>query len=406
MLEYKNKLLFLMAMLLLVSCSETATPVQPSVPKIEQGHLLPLIPLIPPVGRPQDVKEPQLKDINEKKDETPYMILSLDGGGIRGVMVANILADIEKVTGKKVFELFDVIAGTSTGGLIAILLTTPIEGNKQPLMTAAEVENFYINEAGKIFKKDYLALGGLNGPRYDAKTLEKVIEDLVDGRLFKESLKPLVITSFDIEKKQGFIFESDDALFNDLTKKEIARATSAAPTFFAPQIVDIKDKQGQGSNVHYMVDGGLYKNNPSLLAYLKLLKNKGRKAVSEKGVVLVSIGTGWPLLNAHDGENLLTAGFKTWAPAVVDAIIDGTTVSDHEYIKTLFQSKSERKDSAWKYVRIQPILDNASYPEITELDNVTSRNIKTLVSAAENTKKTSEYKEAIEVIKKYAKKLD
>ncbi len=340
---------------------------------------------------------------SQDSDLVPIKILSIDGGGIRGIIPAHLLAGIEKETGKRIYELFDIIAGTSAGGLIALILTTPNKQNKSSFMSAEEVEEFYIKYAPKIFEyscSSFLPKSacGILGPLYKVESFESLMENFIGDRLFKEALKPTIIATFDIERKQGYSLDSDSALFDNLTKADVARATSAAPTYFAPKILEMKGPQG-GLSKHYMVDGGLYKNNPSLLAYRKAIKIYGAEQVKKRGIVLISIGTGWPILNANDGQDLLTAGYAKWAPAAVDAIIDGSSNEDHGFLEDLFQSRPTSN-----YIRIQPLLDNVNHPEITELDNIKPDNLRFLVAAAQNAKSTPTYKEAVSILKKLLSK--
>lgn len=329
----------------------------------------------------------------------PIKILSLDGGGIRGIIPATLLAGIENQTGKKTYELFDLIAGTSTGGLIALIATTPNAQKNNALMSAEQIAKFYEDNAAKIFKSSCL-LGvprlacGMAGPLYEASAFEDVVKSLVGNRLFKDSLKPVLITTFDIEKKQGFGLESNSPQCDELSKAEVARATSAAPTYFAPKKIKLKKEQG-GYDISYMVDGGLYKNNPALLAYRRAINIFGRDAVKKRGVILISLGTGWPVQNISDGQKLMTAGYNIWAPTAVDAIIDGSSNEDHEFITSLLDS-----NKISRYIRIQTALNNIDYPDIIEMDNIKSQNIRNLKNAAlAIVKYASEFQEIIRLLK-------
>lgn len=347
------------------------------------------------------------QETNETTDSndpnwSPIKILSLDGGGIRGIIPAHLLAGIEEETGKRIYELFDIVAGTSAGGIIALITTTPNDEKTSSFMSAKEIEEFYFKYAARIF--DYScnslvpkAACGLQGPLYKFGSFERLMKEFGGDKLFKETLKPTLIVTFDIERNQGYSLESDLPLFGNLTKVDVARATSAAPTYFAPKILLMKNFEG-GTSEHYMVDGVFYKKNPSFLAYHKAIKLFGAEAVKKRGILLVSIGTGQPLQNTHDAKELLTAGYAKWAPIAINAIIDGSSNQDHGLAEDLFQ----RRPSS-KYIRIQSVLDNVKYPEITELDNISSDNLKVLVATAHDTKNTKEYKEAIATLKSISK---
>ena len=120
---------------------------------------------------------------NQTSTKPPYRrILSLDGGGIRGLIPARILQHIESRTGKLIHELFDLIAGTSTGGILATGLTSP-----NPL-TAKQMVKIYADQGAEIFNrslwKGVTSLGGISDERYDARPLERILSDkLGDAQL-------------------------------------------------------------------------------------------------------------------------------------------------------------------------------------------------------------------------------
>jgi predicted acylesterase/phospholipase RssA len=330
-----------------------------------------------------------------KEKKPPIKILSIDGGGIRGIIVANILTQMEKETGKKIYEIFDVIAGTSTGGLLALLLTTPNEQKDGPLMSAKQAKQFYINNGPKIFKNKSAVpalIKGLNEPRYHASIMEDIIRNLAGNRLFKDSLIPVIITTFDIERNQGFLLESDLAKYDNLTLIETARATSAAPTYFAPQLLRLKDPTS-GNNDHYMVDGGLYKNNPAILAYRKAIKMFDDDQIKERGIILISLGTGQGVVNVYNGKELTTAGLVKWLPVIVDGLIAGSSNEDHDTLVTIFNTLPSSK-----YIRIQTILDNFNYPKIMEMDNVKKNNISLLQKASKTTINSDDFKNAVRIL--------
>jgi patatin-like phospholipase/acyl hydrolase len=333
-----------------------------------------------------------------KEAAAPIRILSLDGGGIRGVIAARILAGFEKETGKKIHELFDIFAGTSTGGLLAIILNSPLNG-KGP-MSAQEAEQFYVANGKNIFKyncsrytKREICL--LRGPLYNSSSIETMISSLYGNQLFSLALKPLAITTFDIEMSEGISLESDSPRFQHLSILEVGRATSAAPTFFEPKVVSLKTDAG-GFSETYLVDGGLYKNNPSQIGYKKAIDKFGQEEVNRRGVILISIGTGREVLNNHEGKILLKAGALTWAPAIIAAMMSGTSLEDEKIMLDIFSSLS----TSSAYLRIQTILNNHDYPKIGEMDNVEPANMNLLLEAAEITKKEKEYLKAIELLKR------
>lgn len=201
-------------------------------------------------------------------------ILSIDGGGIRGLIPAMILTEIERRTGKKISELFDLLAGTSTGGIIAIGLNVTDPQTGKPY-AAQKIAGLYEDNGEKIFQKKHLipAIGALLDESYYHQGLEEVLESYFGNTDLKSTRTELLITSYDIEHRKPFYFLSREAKLNpdqeNFHLRDIARATSAAPTYFEPHHL---------SNSYYnhlaLVDGGVFANNPALLAYSEAINIK------------------------------------------------------------------------------------------------------------------------------------
>src|SRR5881394_2249443 len=122
-------------------------------------------------------------------------ILSIDGGGIRGVIPGTIIAHLEKLAGPS-SKLFHMISGTSTGGIIACGLNEPL--------SAKDMVEFYKKEGPNIFFSTLGTLGGLSGEIYTADTLEKVLKNLLKKK-FSDSITDLMVTSYDIEKRKAHL---------------------------------------------------------------------------------------------------------------------------------------------------------------------------------------------------------
>ncbi|KAH9711825.1 Patatin-like protein 3 [Citrus sinensis] len=204
-------------------------------------------------------------------------ILSIDGGGIRGIIPGVILAYLEsqlqELDGQdaRLADYFDVIAGTSTGGLITAMLTAPKEQNR-PMSAAKDIVPFYIRHGPKIFPqlRGMLANSVVNrvralmGSKYDGKYLHKVIkEDLKDTKLH-QTLTNVVIPTFDIKKLQPTIFSSFQVAASpdlDAQLADIAIGTSAAPTYFPAYYFENPDEHGTLKEFN-LIDGGVAANNP------------------------------------------------------------------------------------------------------------------------------------------------
>ncbi|KAG0523982.1 hypothetical protein BDA96_07G170300 [Sorghum bicolor] len=207
-------------------------------------------------------------------------VLSIDGGGVRGIIPATILAFLEEKLQEldgpdaRIADYFDVVAGTSTGGLLTAMLTAP-DQNGRPLFDAKNLAQFYIDHSPKIFpQKNWIlskiasTLRMVRGPKYDGKYLHSLLRQYLGDMRLDKALTNVVIPTFDIAFLQPTIFSSfelkhrpsKNALLADITI-----STSAAPTFFPAHYFETKDEDGK-TRAFNLVDGGLAANNPTLCA--------------------------------------------------------------------------------------------------------------------------------------------
>lgn len=182
-------------------------------------------------------------------------ILSIDGGGIRGIIPAVVLAEIENRTGKPVSQLFDLVAGTSTGGILALGLCKS-DGSGNPQFSAEKLMELYTERGGEIFSRSFWhgvsSVAGLLEEVYPAEPLETVLKDYFGTDLLKNALKPVLISSYDIEHRQPFFFKSWREDENTVEMRLVARATSAAPTYFEP--LKLALDTGEAT----LIDGGVF----------------------------------------------------------------------------------------------------------------------------------------------------
>lgn len=241
----------------------------------------------------------------------PFRVLSLDGGGIMGAFSASVLATIERVTGRRILDHFDLISGTSTGGIIAIALAMGI--------TAQQTCDFYQNEGVTIFP----ARSGVDGwvgffrdffrPRFAASELRKAIEKVVGTKPLGESKTRLVVPSYDVNTGKVYLFKTPHhpgyLEHRDLPAVEVALATSAAPTYFPAHRIE-----GRGT----FIDGGLWANCPALVGVVEALDFLGRQP---EQVRLLSISTtSYPFRIDRPGK---LRGLLGWAPKLVDTFMFG-----------------------------------------------------------------------------------
>src|SRR5215216_1196275 len=202
-----------------------------------------------------------------------FRVLCIDGGGIRGIIPAVILAEIERRTGRRISELFDLIAGTSTGGILALALVKP-DKNDRPQYTAEDVIRLYETQGRRIFSRSVLhrvvSLDGLANKKYQTGPIEKVFGQFFGDALLSDALTEVMVTSFDVQLRDAFFFRSYRARANkeefDYLMWNAARATSAAPTYFEPELIEKEDK------AYALVDGGVFANNPSMCALVDSMR--------------------------------------------------------------------------------------------------------------------------------------
>jgi uncharacterized protein len=221
----------------------------------------------------------------------PFRILSVDGGGIRGLVSALAIAEIETRlsarTGKqaRMDEYFHLFAGTSTGGLISLALTAPKN------VSAEDLALFYTEDGPKIFSRDLWrelsTLWGFTGPKYSPGPLREAIERRLGASKISDATRDLLVTSYDMNKSEPHFFKRWRALESedrDFPIADPALATSAAPTYFP----------SHGLGQRALVDGGVFAANPSVAAIAEAL---GRQSdpparLEPDDLFLVSIGTG------------------------------------------------------------------------------------------------------------------
>ncbi|TMW93654.1 hypothetical protein EJD97_011345 [Solanum chilense] len=242
-------------------------------------------------------------------------ILSIDGGGIRGIIPATILtfleSQLQELDGKnaRIADYFDVIAGTSTGGLVTAMLTAPDE-NHRPLYAAKDITPFYLEHCPKIFPQKKCGLfaqigkmvQALIGPKYDGKYLHKVVKEKLKDICISNTITNVVIPTFDIKKLQPTIFstyETKRSTCCDAKLSDICISTSAAPTYLPAHYFKVEDGKGNVKE-HHLIDGGVAANNPCLIAISEVSKEIFKnnpdffpiKPMDYGRFLVISLGTG------------------------------------------------------------------------------------------------------------------
>ncbi len=278
------------------------------------------------------------------KNTDTFHILALDGGGTRGIYTAQLLAKIERAFEKPIKTCFDLIAGTSTGAIIAGAVVSDI-----PMTDIVEL---FETETTYIFRRRWYRIP-LFLSKYPSEKLAEIIAEHLPATPLNNITTPLMITSSEIAKSEVQIFRSNYGESNPADKtvslRDAILASCAAPTFFAPKSVD---------NL-LLADGGLWANNPSTVALTEACTTL-KKEVKE--IRMLSIGTGHSV-NMY--RNRRGWGFLTgWGGAKLTS-----------YVMTLQSQASARTAKLLlqqNYLRINPEIDFWELDTLTQLENLKS----------------------------------
>jgi patatin-like phospholipase/acyl hydrolase len=300
-------------------------------------------------------------------------VLAIDGGGIRGIIPARLLAEIEMRTQRSVADLFDLVAGTSTGGILALALTKP-DGSGKPAYTAHEIVSLYANEGQEIFSSSLWhrirAVGNVLDERYPAKGIEDVLERYFGQTRLSQALKDVVITSYEIERRIPWFFKSRNAKRlpdYDYPMKVVARATSAAPTYFEP----LKYPQDDPLQYHAWIDGGVFANNPTLCAFAEAKKTFPQA----DDHLVVSLGTG-ELTRPVPYTDAKNWGVAGWAQPILTVVFHGVSVTvDYQMTQMLPPAGLTPR-----YYRFEPKLDIGN----DDLDDASNTNLHALSTLADD----------------------
>lgn len=326
-------------------------------------------------------------------------ILSIDGGGIRGIIPGMVVVSLEeriqrmtKNPEAHIADYFEFFAGTSTGGiLVALLLCPDLENKNRPKYTAKQALDIYLQHGTDIFTtsswRRFLNQFGLLTELYDVNVLEKTLNDYFGELKLSQLIKPCLMTAYNIELRKNHLFRQQKAISHGLSRdflvRDVCRATTAAPTYFSvAQIFSLAGTR------YPLLDGGVFAHNPSICALIEVLKTFQTFDISD--VHILSLGTGLAK-NAYNYDDFKKKKAISIGPALVDIMSSGSSESNDFFLRQLFRSVQKTNN----YIRLEPTNLSSIEPS---LDAASATNIQKLVSLAD--KLISDNEELLEALAK------
>jgi predicted acylesterase/phospholipase RssA len=235
-----------------------------------------------------------------------------------------VLAELERRSGRPICKLFDLIAGTSTGGILALALTKPDAAGK-PAYSAARLIELYDREGGAIFSPAWHRwpiigfLYDLFSVRYSARNIGRILRQYFGETRLSDVITPVLLTAYELHKRDPWLFKSERAKVeadHDFPMHVAAYATSAAPTYFPP----LQLPAPQPWEWYALIDGGVYAQNPAMAAYIEA------HAIypDARDFIIASFGTG-RTKKPIPYRKAKRWGLAGWARPILDVVFDGVS---------------------------------------------------------------------------------
>ena len=316
-------------------------------------------------------------------------ILTIDGGGIRGILPASILANLEdrlRVASKnsdlRIADCFDLFSGTSSGGILSILYLSPKR------YTGAQILEFYRELGPKLFHRSvaYKLISGfgLFSSRYKEDALYDFAKEILGEATISEVAKDCLLTAYEMSSRKALLFTKSDVdkygNLADYKLYDILRATSAAPTYFPPaKVYPLSSDQLRAEGVaehnipfRNLVDGGIYAINPVMCALVEAIKLWPDESI--RGFKIVSLGTG-KAERSYPYERVRSWGFAGWLGPILDIMLSSVA----ETVDYQMSQVCKSLGCSQNYTRIEPPLLNAD----VNMDLACKKNVQALVNAAQ-----------------------
>jgi uncharacterized protein len=299
------------------------------------------------------------------------VILSLDGGGIRGAATTQFLANVEKKLqsdhNKSIRDCVDFYAGTSTGSVIALALATTS-------MTMAEINNLYnYDNAKEIFteNKGWFEIDGVNAPKFEAggktKALQRNLGDAKIGDV--PDGKHVLAVTYAIERRKPMVIKSTQQDYLNLYSYKVADASSAAPTYFPTKEVEIPPNSDEEL---WLIDGGVVANNPTMCA---ITETKRAWDIPLSEMRVLSVGTGFMTRKINGPASRKWGGLEWMIKGQIMEVVTDERVVAYQAMTIIDQGK---------YIRVnakllpQPGLHKAPDDAMDDVSKTNINKLKTL----------------------------
>lgn len=277
-------------------------------------------------------------------------LLSIDGGGVKNLMSAHILYVIKRHFQVPLYEVFDMVGGTSSGGITALGLSC---------LSIEDILSLYSSKVHKVFVKNYLWSLGLTHSKYNGKKLENFLKETFSNITLADLKIPTIISSYDMMSSSPFFMTNIDKETKNIFAWQAARATSAAPVYFPSFELLYNEK------IYNLIDGGVFINNPGIIIY-----EYAKTLWPNEPICLLSIGTGEKTIKITYEESKNWGAFE-WIGPLLSAMFDG----QNDLVDLLLMRYANDKNNKFIYFRINDKLTEAS----NSMDEISSKNIKSLL---------------------------
>jgi uncharacterized protein len=308
----------------------------------------------------------------------PCLILSIDGGGLRGLIPVLILKHIEEKvqasnrSNRKLVTYFNLIAGTSTGGLIACgmsLGTGNSTGDTQ--LDLDELENLYRAKGNEIFpykgklrdwlRRSLFSIWNYWRPQFGKQGIENVLTEIFRDKKISDCIRPILITTYNVSTHEPYYFstrklyDGKHNVSHDNLLTQVCRATSAGPTYLPASMVWSPQRM-------ICIDGGVFQNNPATTALVDVLMYPdiyGVKGAPIDDVFLLSLGTG-RFNEPVSSKTAFKGGRLNWIAPLIDIGMWGNSQAVDKHIEEVLKSNTNKK----KYLRINVMIDQSRFADM------------------------------------------